>query len=352
MKIFGKKIPGGNFLLFLSFTTISVCIILIVSTMRKESINSLSKNALYTGHQREFSIKYSEDEKQWEQVIPKLCGKEYNNFAVYAPLEDSEKIVRGLYIKGKTDIPPMVRGKYFDESTSWSDKPYAVLGREFERDVYVRDGRRYYSYNNKEYEMLGIMGTKEDSRINYMVIIDFRSAVDIAGINKEYVLDTKKESDLYDVGGDLIVYFASPAEVYIGLDKGPEESFMEKLLSSEVIMDTMQIMILISFLLSTIIVTLIWFRFRRQMMFAWKLCGYEKYAEYIEMAKRYYMTAGVSFVAGSIIMFAIMGIISNMAITVGDIITALGMTIGFGTVILFTCYAIEKRRLQKNSKKY
>lgn len=51
-------------------------------------------------------------------------------------------------------------------------------------------------------------------------------------------------------------------------------------------------------------------------------------------------------------MFAIMGIISNMAITVGDIITALGMTIGFGTVILFTCYAIEKRRLQKNSKKY
>ena len=87
-------------------------------------------------------------------------------------------------------------------------------------------------------------------------------------------------------------------------------------------------------------------------MFAWKLCGYEKYAEYIEMAKRYYMTAGVSFVAGSIIMFAIMGIISNMAITVGDIITALGMTIGFGTVILFTCYAIEKRRLQKNSKKY
>lgn len=348
MKILGKKIPRGNFLLFLSFTTISVCILIIISAMRKESINSLSKNALYTGHHKNFSIKYSEDEKQWEDVIPKLTGEGYNNYAVYAPIEDSDKIVRGLYIKGETAIPPMLHGKYFDESTSWSDKPYVVLGREFEQDVYIKNGKQYYLYLNKSYEVLGIMGTKDDSRINHMILIDFNSAISIEGINKEYVLDTKKESDIYSLGENLIVCFGSPAEVHIGLFRGTKQTIIEKLLSSESIMNTMQVMLLICFLLNTIIVTLIWLRFRRQLIFAWNLCGYEKHTEYIEIAKRYYITAGVSFVTGIIIMSVMPIFINNIDIKPVDIIKALEMTIGFGTVMLFVCYAIDKKKRQRH----
>lgn len=343
MKIFGKKLPKGNILLFLSFTTISICTLLAISAMRAEKNNYLSKNAMYSGHQKGFSVAYSENEKEWEEVIPELA-KEYNNFAVYVPLDDKDKIIRGVYIKGKIKIPSVAEGRYFDEESSWSAQPCAVLGKEYEKDVFIKNGRKYYNYNNKDYEVLGIIGTKEENRLNHMIIIDFRSAVEIAGINTEYILDTKKESDLINVGEDIYMHFTLPAEVFISLRESEETTWMARLFLGDNIMDTMQIMVLISFLLSTVIVTLIWFRFRSQLMFAYELCGYSAYTEFAEIAKRFYLNTGVSFAVGLCIMFVLPDIIVQSDIVFTDILKAFGMTIGMGTLILLFCYAIDSRR--------
>lgn len=343
MKIFGKKLPKGNILLFLSFTTISICTLLAISAMRAEKNNYLSKNAMYSGHQKGFSVAYSENEKEWEEVIPELA-KEYNNFAVYVPLDDKDKIIRGVYIKGKIKIPSVAEGRYFDEESSWSAQPYAVLGKEYEKDVFIKNGRKYYNYNDKDYEVLGIIGTKEENRLNHMIIIDFRSAVEIAGINTEYILDTKKESDLINVGEDIYMHFTLPAEVFISLRESEETTWVARLFLGDNIMDTMQIMVLISFLLSTVIVTLIWFRFRSQLMFAYELCGYSAYAEFAEMAKRFYLNTVASFAVGLCIMFVLPDIIVQSDIVCTDILKAFGMTIGMGTLILLFCYVIDRKR--------
>ena len=218
-------------------------------------------------------------------------------------------LIVGVYIKGKIKIPSMAEGRYFDEVSSWSAQPYAVLGKEYEKDVFIKNGRKYYNYNNKDYEVLGIMGTKEENRLNHMIIIDFRSAVEIAGINTEYILDTKKESDLINVGEDIYMHFTLPAEVFISLRESEETTWVARLFLGDNIMDTMQIMVLISFLLSTVIVTLIWFRFRSQLMFAYELCGYSAYAEFAEMAKRFYLNTVASFAVGLCIMFVLPDII-------------------------------------------
>ena len=343
MKIFGKKLPKGNILLFLSFTTISICTLLVISAMRAEKNNYLSKNAMYSGHQKGFSVAYSENEKEWEEVIPELA-KEYNNFAVYVPLDDKDKIIRGVYIKGKIKIPSVAKGRYFDEESSWSAQPCAVLGKEYEKDVFIKNGRKYYNYNNKDYEVLGIIGTKEENRLNHMIIIDFRSAVEIAGINTEYILDTRKESDLINVGEDIYMHFTLPAEVFISLRESEETTWVARLFLGDNIMDTMQIMVLISFLLSTVIVTLIWFRFRSQLMFAYELCGYSAYAEFAEMAKRFYLNTVASFAVGLCIMFVLPDIIVQLDIVCTDILKAFGMTIGMGTLILLFCYVIDRKR--------
>ena len=343
MKIFGKKLPKGNILLFLSFTTISICTLLVISAMRAEKNNYLSKNAMYSGHQKGFSVAYSENEKEWEEVIPELA-KEYNNFAVYVPLDDKDKIIRGVYIKGKIKIPSVAEGRYFDEESSWSAQPCAVLGKEYEKDVFIKNGRKYYNYNNKDYEVLGIIGTKEENRLNHMIIIDFRSAVEIAGINTEYILDTRKESDLINVGEDIYMHFTLPAEVFISLRESEETTWVARLFLGDNIMDTMQIMVLISFLLSTVIVTLIWFRFRSQLMFAYELCGYSAYAEFAEMAKRFYLKTVASFAVGLCIMFVLPDIIVQSDIVCTDILKAFGMTIGMGTLILLFCYVIDRKR--------
>lgn len=343
MKVFGKKIPMGNLLLYFSFTVVSLCILLIVSAVRAENVTKLIKNSLYSGHQKSFTIINSEDEKQWENVIPDI-EVEYEDFAIYVPMRSSDVALRGVYVNGDIEQPPMLSGEYFDCSTAWTDQRKAVLGRNHEQDVIQRDGKKYYRYNDTDYEVIGIMGTKEESRINQMVLIDFKSAIGIAEINTRYVLDTKNEANIYDIGQKIYDLFTYPAEVLIGLQEQNDSTGLAAYLSGDMIMDTMYVMILISFSLSTVLITFIWFRFRRQLFYAWKLSGYRKCPVCLEIAKRFYVIAGAGFVAGIILMFIISNIVPDVDIVFMDVCRAFGMTLGLGTLILCFCYVVNNNK--------
>lgn len=346
MKIAGKKIPKGTVLLFLSFTAISLCLLLIVSATRAERTNSMGKNGMYSGHQKNFSICNAEQEGQWEDVIPALESK-YNNFAIYVPIQDPEIVIRGVCVSGKVETPPMMEGEYFDFATSWTDTPKAVLGKQYREYAVEREGKLYYEYQGVDFEVIGVMGTKEDSRLNYMMMLDFKSAVRLAGINTGYVLDTKKESDLLKVGQELDLLFRLPADVLILLDAGDKVSLIARLLSGNAIMDTMYVMILISFSLSTILVTFIWLRFRRQIFYAWQLCGYEGRMQCMEIAKRFYLAAGAGFAAGFLLMAVLSAVMGDIQMAALDVLQALGMTVGLGTVILFFCYLLDRRKAKR-----
>lgn len=343
MNFFGRKIPKGNIFLFISFAAVSLCVLVVVSATRTERINSLSRNGLYTGHQKSFIVSNSDNEDEWADVIPKLAAKQ-NDFSIHLPIKDPAIIMRGIYINGDVCIPPMLSGKYFDSSTSWTDSCKMVIGKEYEKDIYKRDGLRYYKYNDEEYEVIGIMGTQEDSRINHMILMDFKSAVRLVGINAEYLYDTKKDKDMYDVGWDVRSSFSSPAEVLIALYESTDESFITRALSSEQIVNTMYMVILVSFSLSTVLVTVIWLRFRRQLFFAWTLCGYKVRHEIIEMAKRYYRIAGIGFVTGVCLMYLISHVITDIRFMFMDAVTSFVITLLFGTVVLAACYGYDKLR--------
>ena len=172
--------------------------------------------------------------------------------------------------------------------------------------------------------------------------MDFKSAVRRAGINAEYVLDTKKETEINEVGREISYSFRSPAEVSIVLNQGTEDSFVSRALSSERIVKTMYMMVLISFSLSTVLVTIIWLRFRRQLFGAWTLCGYEIRSEMIELAKRYYRITGVGFMAGFGLMYLISRMVTDIRFMLIDTITSFLITLFFGTIVLVFCYSYDK----------
>ena len=341
MKIVGKKISKGNVLLFFSFTAISLCLLLIISATRAEHRNSQSQKGLYTGHQKGFSVRNSEDGDQWAKVIPELASR-HDNFVIYLPVQDPDIVMRGMCVQGEVETPPMLEGKYFDFPTSWTDHPTMVVGKQYQKDVVRRTGKMYYKYEDIEFEVIGIMGEEGESRTNQMILMDFRSALRITGINAEYILDTGKENSLTGVGQDLYGLFRSPAEVLIILEQGVKPSVIAGLLSDGSVMRTLYIMTLISFSLSTVLVTFIWFRFRRQLFFACTLCGYEKRMERLEISKRFYLAAGTGFVVGMLLMIFISGYMTDIHMAVSDILIAFGITIGLGTVILFSCYGIHR----------
>ncbi len=342
MKVAGKKIPRGNVLLFFSFTAISLCLLLIVSAVRAEKVNRLNKYTMYSGHQKGFSVSGGDGAEQWEPVISELASQN-EHFILYVPMEDPGMIVKGICTRGDDREVPMIWGEYFDFSTSWTDTPKAVIGSQYQKDIVERDGKKYYRFNETDFEVIGIMGTEEKSRINQMLLIDFKSAVHITGVETNYVLDGEK-SDLLDIGQKIQDNIPFPSTVVITLEESDTVSIMEHFLAPDVILDTMYAMILISFSLSTVLVTLIWLRFRRQLFFAWKLCGYEKLSERLEISKRFYMITGAGLGTGLVMMSGIVVAVPEIHLVFRDILGAVGITAGLGTLILFICYFLDRRK--------
>ena len=345
MKMAGRRIPKGNFLLLFSFAAITLCLFLILAAVRAERRNRLSQNTLYSGYQKGFSIHNADDPEQWLQVIPELAHR-HSNFAVYIPVPDPDFIVRGICVMGEAQTPPILEGNYFDSSTSWTDRPAVVLGKQYRGAVTRSGGKMYYRYRNVEYEVIGIMGDEVESRLDQMILMDFKSALRITGINTEYVLDTGRESDLTQVGQDIADLFHSPAEVLIILDDGYRPSVIADLLSDGAVMGTLYILILMSFSLSTLLVTFIWLRFRRQLIFAYFLCGYEKHSQAFEICRRFFLIAGGGFGAGFLMMALVSRYLADIHLVFQDVLTAFGITVGLGSGILFFCYFAEGKRME------
>lgn len=345
MKIAGKRIPKGDLLLFIGFLAVSLCLLLILSASRLNRQNRLSKKNLYTEYSRNFFISYAEKEEVWAEALAGVSS-EFEDFAVYLPIPESEPETRGIYITGEIDTPPMLWGKYFDKETSWSDTPTVVLGKEYEKNIVKRDGGNYYEYEDGcWFEVIGVMGTEFESRINYMILIDFGSALARAGINSDYVLDAAEPSEISGVGSKLSVYFASPANFFIMLYDVADTLTVKDFLKGEQIMRTMSVAIFVSFFLSTVLASFIWFRHRQQLRFLWQLCGYPTRYILLELAKRFYLTAFAGFGIGVVFLMGISLWIEELQIGMTDVLQAFGMTVGLGTVILAVCCLFDRASL-------
>ncbi len=342
MKIFNKRIPKGNILVLISFVTISLWLIIIISLSKQDKLNNIMKKGLYTGNEKWFEINNCKDESYWNNVLPELTGK-YDNFAVYVDLPDPKILVRGIYVSGKVVIPPMLSGSYFDEITSGNATPKVVLGKEFESNTFYKDEKKYYDYYGTECEVLGVMGTEKDSRINHMIVMDFMTALKFTDINTEYEFDVKDKEDTDDIGEFIYNKFQNVSSVYMApFTETFGKSFINYVFDSEVIMDTVYAMMLISFVVCTMLVTLIWLRKRHTLFESLDICGFTTFEKMCEIAKRYYIVAFIGFVIGLMTAMFITNNILIINMELLDVIQAFAVTIGIGTVVLICSFVKGK----------
>ena len=341
MKIFGKKIPRGSILLFASYTAVSVCLLLIISAIRIEKINSMSSNTLYTDNRHSFTL-LNATEDAWNDVVPFLLDK-YDDFAVYYTIPDKEIVIRGILVKGRVQNPPMIQGTFFDEIYSWNDIPRVVIGKELEKDTYKTSEGVFYDYQGVSYNVLGVMGTEMDSRINHMMFLDLKSALNIAGVNGEYYFDAADYDTVKSASDIMSSKFTYPADFFMIFNENQQQdTVILRLFSSSNIMNTMYIMTFISFSLCTILVTFIWLKHRRQQFFVWHITGYRKKWKMLEMAKQYYKVAIAGYLMGIGIMKLILSVMNEFTYTWVDMAEAFLVTIGLGTVVLFGCLLMKE----------
>lgn len=140
---------------------------------------------------------------------------------------------------------------------------------------------------------------------------------------------------------NLIDTLAFDSGALAGAQDVERESFVERFLSADNIMNAMYIMLIISFALTTIVVTSIWGRSRHQLMYAWHLCGMEMRFQFLEILKRYFCVAVTGFVSAALILIIITAVNSDISVKLQDVAMAFVMTMGFGGVMITTDYIIN-----------
>lgn len=121
--------------------------------------------------------------------------------------------------------------------------------------------------------------------------------------------------------------------------EGVEPSFFEKFLSADNIMNAMYIMIIISFVLTTIVVTSIWINERRQLIYALRLCGIDNKFQFFEITKRYIGIFVAGFLSATAASFVLTIIETAINIKLKDVVWAYVMTMCTGLVIIIANYS-------------
>lgn len=108
-------------------------------------------------------------------------------------------LLRGVTYKGKIMPPPLVSGRFFTEEECLSDYPYAVIGRKYYDSVFSKNGKQYFEYMNKEYEVIGVAGFSGESPIDEVIFVNLGSLTPEEQLNGMYYIDcSSNNGSVYD----------------------------------------------------------------------------------------------------------------------------------------------------------
>lgn len=157
-----------NIYLIIIFIAVSFFSATTVYLIQKDiSINSFGNDFL-SFDAVNFRIKTSGDEKFKNHIT------NINDNYVLLTAEDDNK-ARRIYLKGKLKkIPPIIKGRFFNESDFDKGYKLIVIGKKLQKDIEKKNGDDYYYYNNDYYKVIGIMGdSKEESYYDSRIYINF-----------------------------------------------------------------------------------------------------------------------------------------------------------------------------------
>ncbi len=133
--------------------------------------------------------------------------------------------VRYLYFSQGAEPPPTIAGRFFTQSEMLSAEPLAVIGADFLEDVYLGDdGLSYIDISRTAYQVVGVLGIGEPSRLDSIVYLPLGAIGEGAGQWGSYIIDSPSVETLIDL---------APSFSALLMLEGTNNAFHTEYLSSE-----------------------------------------------------------------------------------------------------------------------
>lgn len=194
--MYSLKKKNFTFIIFFICLNLFACSILIFASQQKQ-LNELS-NGLYTSHCAVFND--NEPQKYMEDLNEKI---ELRIFI------ECNSIFRFFIQKNGDWKPPMQSGRFF---SSYEKGKKAVIGKEMVEYVKKNNGTDYITFQDENYEVIGIMGASFASRADYLVLLQSEKIPIVNGA--KIVVDSNQKSTV-----DKIIKYINKKHQAISLIK-------------------------------------------------------------------------------------------------------------------------------------
>jgi hypothetical protein len=295
-----RVIPRGTMLLFISMMMVifSSTLFILNTRMRDELIRS--KHGYYSEH----AVKMICEGPSEEDLFIALSQESLHDMILYKPSLEINYDTRGVFFTGRIDKLPIKSGRFFDESDFLERKRIALVGNKSLKDVMIKDNKQFISILGEEFEIVGILGSSQPTRLDAMRLIPLDTAVILTGVDGTYSLDSKYEKDIEN---NIVLFTDILKREYVSAMSYSSEPVGFGIDLPDTITQIYAVT-LFSFIITVIYATVNWINHRRQMIRLERIMGYNT----LDILSSVFMRYIIVLVAANILSIAMVSAVNSI----------------------------------------
>lgn len=311
MKLLHWKVNKSTLLLAFNLILVFLSAFIILANRNTRQELEESKRGFYS---KGASYLFCDDSADWETVRGILSGQEWISGILFKKDLEIGADTRGVFYKGKISVPPLLSGRFFTPKESWGKEKKALVGTRFEKDIYNKNGKQYIEIFGEPFEVIGILGSSQPTRLDSMKWIPLETAVELTGVPGRYAVDGISEAVIKNntellwtvMDEDWTMQKTEAQKTFQELNKFGDINIIEKI----------YLAIICVFALNMILAGNYWMRQKNQKVQVERLLGFSSAAVIFSIFTEFLSIAGISIliVGAVIVCLTLFGLISAVGI--------------------------------------
>ena len=190
MTLFHHRVSRGALLLTFNMIFVFVAAFLVLVNLQAREEMKESKRGFYST-EAEYLVCEDAD---WNSLEDLLSGGKWVDGLLFKKDLETGLDTRGVFYQGKIRKYPLRSGRFFTEEESAGNERKALIGTLFQKDTYQKDGKEYIDILGEPFEVIGVLGSAQTTRLDRMKWIPLQAAVELTGMAGNYTADGEPDA--------------------------------------------------------------------------------------------------------------------------------------------------------------